>query len=186
MRARRQSLHTEGISILTLNESLTLLVLAGQFVIFWQQRRLMSRQLKVSIESEERAQRHDRLAVRPYLDIRSYFDGRRMLVEVSNEGLGIAIIKSAQLFIDGNPLSVNEVAPAAVVLNALAFDQSHLVGKASAFVVATDSALRPGGSIVVVDIGLDGTYGYSHMKRLRLVANYESLYGESFNLDWKV
>jgi hypothetical protein len=174
--------------MLTLNEGLTLLVLGSQLIVFWPQRKLMGRQLTLSAEAEERAQRHDRLTARPLLEITSYFDGRKMEVRLSNEGVGIAIIKSVQLFVDGVALSSegHAVSPACVVLKALAFDPSHLVGKASAFFTAGNSALRPGGSITVIEFGLDGTYQYSHMGRLRLIANYESIYQEPFNLNWRV
>jgi hypothetical protein len=174
--------------MLTLNEGLTLLVLGSQLIVFWQQRKLMGRQLIVSAEAEERAQRHDRLSVRPLLEITSYFDGRKMEVKLSNEGVGIAVINRIQLFVDGVALSSDnrDLSPVAVVLNALSFDSSHLIGKASAFFTAGDSALRPGGSITVIDIGLDGTYQYSHMGRLRLIAEYQSIYQEPFKLDWQV
>lgn len=181
--------------MLTLNEGLTLLVLivqsgliAGQLFVYHKQRELMARQLRVITDSEAREQRHDRLSVRPLLDVTSYFDGRKMQIKLSNEGLGIALIRRVQLLVDEVPVSSDDpsVVPAATVLYALGFEQSHLVGVASAFFLARDSALRPGGVISVIDIGLDGTYQYSHMQRLRLIAEYASLYDEPFTLNWQV
>ncbi len=65
----------------TLTETLTLLVLAGQLVVFWQQRKLMAQKLKVSAEAEERAQRHDRLSGEPQEAVLTIADRRRRVAD---------------------------------------------------------------------------------------------------------
>lgn len=181
---------------LSLNERLTLfalffqaLIFAGQLVVFWRQQRPMRQQLSLAAEAEVRSQRHDRLTIRPYLEVLSYFDRRTMRVELSNEGLGLARISSLEVFIDDKLLTRDGgagLSPVDALTKAFGFLPEHITGKVDVFHVSLDSALRPGGKVVLVHLELDGTYSYSHISRVRIVVAYQSLYDENFKLDWQV
>ncbi len=179
---------------MTLAEKLTLwvlggqlLVLAGQLVVFRQQKKLMTRQLQVSAEAEERAQRHDRLMVRPYLDYQMYFVPGQMRIVLTNEGSGVAIIKQFDVLIDDDKLpdEVVSIDVTRAFINALSFSPEAFDPrfKPTANMVVSDTALRPGGEIEILNFRLvGGMYSAEHMKRIRILVEYESLYREPFKL----
>jgi len=165
---------------MSLNETLTLLVLVGQLVVFWRQRSLMAGQLKLSRDAELRAQRHDRLSVRPFLDFDSACGPGYLKVTMTNHGAGPALKVSLAIYVDGS-----EVKPAAglewprTLLAALGIKNHQLASQEQhAYAIEPSTTLGPGRSVCIFDFHLVGTVDTpSILSKVNISVQFESLYG---------
>jgi hypothetical protein len=176
--------------MLTLNEKLTLsviggqlLVLVGQLVVFRQQRILMGRQLDVSGEAEKRAQRHDRLSVRPYLDFAGYQDPDRLDLKLINHSLGVANIESIEMHVGTHPIIVGGALDRGrKVLTALGLRTQHFDPRLPlpAVILPTEqTALGAGMHIQLIEFHFGRSFPAGDcQKQMRLIVHYSSLYGD--------
>jgi hypothetical protein len=167
---------------MTDNEGMTLAVLAAQLVVFIQQRKLMAQQLKVSAESEKRAQRHDRLAVRPYLDFQTTGGNGKIKVVLENHGIGPAVNVVLHVLVDGESVAAEpnrwEEWPKPL-LKALDIKQLDLVAGADqkGYLTMPSATLRPAATIDVIDFHFGPNVDLTKLRsRLRLSATYQSIY----------
>jgi hypothetical protein len=167
--------------MLTYNEGLTVLVLVGQLTVFVQQRKLMAQQLAVSAEAEKRAQRHDRLSVRPFLDFDVNASRMHLKVVLENHGAGVALNLRLEITVEGHlvPIDTDEewLRP---LLRALGLTDRDLAQgrEQRGYVSHPVATLRPGGQIVVTDFHFSGTVDTKKLcSKLLISAEYESLYG---------
>jgi hypothetical protein len=165
-------------------EGLTLFALFGQLGVFAFQWRLMREQLRVSAGAEERALRHDRLTVRPYLDCFSETLPGELKCAVWNHGNGVAIITSLTIFLDDKPM-VSESGDRLIwaIVEALGWERTLLDQLHSRVNwMAPPSALKAGGEFVLVHLRFTRRANpHDVLKRLRFEVEYQSLYGELFN-----
>jgi hypothetical protein len=171
-------------------ESLTLLVLiaqsaliGGQLYVYNKQRQLMAQQLQAFTDSEERTQRHNRLSVRPYLDFTSYADPDKVDFRLINHGLGVAIIVSLDVFVDGEPISGDGALDRARnMFRALDLGTQHFNPRLPLPAVnlpTVNAAVGAGSHIQLFDFQLGRSLPIGDIfKRIRMVAHYKSLYDE--------
>jgi hypothetical protein len=158
---------------------MTLAVLAAQLVVFVQQRKLMAEQLKVSTEADERARKHDRLSVRPFLDFKADSTQPNLLVLVENHGAGSALNVRIEVKVDGKivPTNTGEPWPKRLLtaLGVTDIDLAHTIQLG--FLPMPTTHLRPGGDIKLVDLHFSDAKDVQALcRRLSFEAHYESVY----------
>lgn len=163
--------------MLTINEDLTLLVLGGQLVVFWQQRRLMAQQLRLTVDAEERSRRHDRLSVRPYIDFVLNATPKHFSVFLENHGTGPAINVRVEARIDGNLVSGDTWPTSLLRALNLGIGDFDLEKIQHGVVPMPSAQLRAGGQIRLLDLHFSETVDVGALRRrLMLEARYESIY----------
>ena len=116
--------------------------------------------------------RHDRAEVWPHVEIETFTRPAGVSVELENGGLGPAVIKSAEVFVDGK-LQKNWVDVAAAIIG-------HSPGRYDNTTVA-DHALRAGERVTLLGLPSDEAprHFWEAAKRVRVVICYASIYGEA-------
>jgi hypothetical protein len=170
----------------SLSELLTVLVLVGQLIVFWQQRRLMAGQLTLTAEAEERAQRHDRLSVRPYIDLNLNRGDDYMHFWIQNEGSGVAIITDIETWIDGTPYVVDPTAPdlmdKLITRLGLTVADMNTAKESAVHSLVPPTGLSPGSRIDSIKLHI---LRHSDVRiltsRIAIRVTYESIYKETFS-----
>jgi hypothetical protein len=173
-----------GFWSLPLNERLSTIILFVQCAILAVQLWLIYRQLTVSRDAEARAQRHDRLSVRPYLDFATQSERGSLRAVLSNHGNGVAIIGAFTFTVDGKEiLGPTGTGQLREFLEALGLAEDGLDPRftSRANWIATPAGLRSGGEIVVLDVRLRASFNVDALRsRIVMKVRYKSLYDEEF------
>jgi len=144
--------------------------------------------LGVTIWHGIQTRRHNRLSVLPHLASWKHFEGSKnhYSVELSNNGVGPALIKTFKIEVDGKPIIGEDSEPIEKALKILfprlKYDAKHAALSKGYMMTAKEK-------IQIVDIIFFGDNvpkpeEVNHaIKRTRLAVSYESIHGESFKFD---
>jgi hypothetical protein len=116
--------------------------------------------------------RHDRAEAWPHVEIATFTRPTGVAVELENGGVGPAVIKSAEVFVDGK-LQKNWVDVAAAIIG-------HAPARYDNTTVA-DHSLRAGERVTLLGLPSDEIPPnlWKGAKRVRIVICYASIYGEA-------
>jgi hypothetical protein len=116
--------------------------------------------------------RHDRAEVWPHVEIETFTRPNGVAVEIENGGVGPAVIKSIEVFVDGK-LQKDWVAVATAIIG-------HAPGRYDNTTVA-DHSLRAGERVTLLGLPSDEIppHIWSAAKRVRVMICYTSIYGEA-------
>jgi hypothetical protein len=116
--------------------------------------------------------RHDRAEAWPHVEIATFTRPTGVAVELENGGVGPAVIKSAEVFVDGR-LRKNWVDVATAIIG-------HAPGRYENTTVA-DHSLRAGERVTLLGLPSDEIppHLWDAAKRVRVVICYASIYGDA-------
>ncbi|GLK90787.1 hypothetical protein [Pseudomonas turukhanskensis] len=131
--------------------------------------------------------RHNMLMVRPHLDHKHVENNEQdtYQFEVTNDGVGPAIIKSAQIFVDNQPVNVDEDVVVGAILALFPGVHDDDFGHES---VGIESYVAAGQVISLMTIKVPTHLRAEDVRnevarRTYILATYESIYGELFKYD---
>jgi hypothetical protein len=187
---------------MTIFEIATILIALSALALSIQQGRASRKQSKEDAKGSELArghektlfeetQRQNRLSCRPHLSPQHHADytdeGTSIVYKVSNQGLGPAVIKSVQLFLDKNPFEIGED-PIESITTAVFGETAGFAVKKQAWMAAgfvlPEKADYEYGTIWFQ--GLDRSHYPSieaGFNRMDIRIEYESFYDERFVFD---
>jgi hypothetical protein len=168
------------LSRITPDGALTATVLGVQLWLIW-------RTYQLSREAEARSQRHDRISVRPALEFYTYGDIGSVRIVCSNYGIGPAKIREQIFTIDGRPSRPGESPGPIDLLRELL----HGVGLRQEALemlreLAPHTWMGAGEEWECVRIELPGysrEQTFTLRDRIQIKINYESLYGDPFEVE---
>jgi hypothetical protein len=163
----------------TLNEKLTVSMLALQSVLLGFQLWLIYRQLVLGDRAERRAQTHDKLSVTPALDFVVNSRNDLLTFELRNYGIGPARLTGLEYFVDD--VAFTHRVPGQPTISLFCLTLSVPWGTASFMnEIARDSWLAVGGSInLIILTGFPTTAAAIKCRdRIGVRVQYESMYGD--------
>lgn len=148
--------------------------------------------LFVSVHSAWATRQHNKLSLRPRLTTSTLrqkaSDGLNSTLHVgvnlTNVGLGPAIVKKADVLLDGEVLPVSSSTDCRELL-LRAIPQAHLGPTVHFMRLNKEHAIAVGNDISIVEFTMtDAPEDINeHLERFAIVVRYESLYGEPFTYD---
>lgn len=144
--------------------------------------------LGLTIWQAEIARRHNRLSVTPHLTTWAHSEQAtgRHSIEILNNGIGPALIKSFSVEVDGQPIGGEGSEPIEKALEIL-FPQYGYVSYQSYMARGYMMSPKEARSLVTIQFlgaSLPREEEVNHvLKRARLLIDYESIYGDKYLLD---
>lgn len=139
--------------------------------------------LYVAIQQTALTRTHNRLSVRPFLEIyRKQFDNEPIEYSVENRGIGPAIIKSFHVLVDDKEVAAPDGNSIYAAMDKLSFDRSIVGGH----LFGSNEVLKAGQEIVVVRFPTSGDDQSLHkellgkLPRMKFKIRYESIYEEKY------
>jgi hypothetical protein len=143
--------------------------------------------LGLSVYEAMLSRQHDRLSVRPLLDSELHVSSarERFCLVVINNGLGPAIIKKWQLLVDGKPYRDLGITRWEQLTAHLKLSQpvSYSYFEPNSILAPEESEELIGYTVAVYSQEEANRFREA-IRRLAIVIEYESMYGESFNFEF--